>query len=96
MPVRIVKVHRPLDEVMISDRRYRGDDFARAARMGMSYLAMNRLVERINPDLSLTFEGVLEDPAVAVDAVVEALMLSPNYDQIERARHFVQPSMKHV
>ncbi len=96
LPVRYLHIYRPLDEVMTSDRRYRGDDLGRAAKMGMSHLAMTRLLERVKPELSLTFAGVLEDPAATVDALVDALELSPDYDQLERARQFVQPSMKHV
>lgn len=96
LPLRIVQVRRPLDEVMTSDRRYRGDDVARAARMGVSYLGMNRLVERIQPVLELTFAGIIQNPDQSVESLIEAFGLSPDYGQIESARDFVQPSMKHV
>lgn len=92
LPIRTVHVHRPLDEVMRSDRRYRGDDLGRAGRMGMHWLTMQRLLEQIPPRAALEFGRVREDPELAIATLIEAFDLAPDEAQTAGARAFVQPS----
>jgi hypothetical protein len=91
LPIRLVHVRRPLDDVMRSDRRYRGDDLGRAGRMGMHWLAMQRLLEQVPPSATLDFGLVRESPAAAIATLVDALALAPGEEQVAGARAFVVP-----
>ena len=96
LPIRILHIHRPLDEVMVSDRRYRGDDLHRAARLGMATLALARLLEQITPTLSLEFRHVLADPMGSTEAIVDHFELTPSTSQRAEAIRFVDPKLRNV
>lgn len=105
LPVRILRIHRPLEDSIESDARYQvqlRDDFTpeasvfRSAQMGGYYQAANVLCGMIPPTLELDFEGVLVDPMDAIIHICHAFNLEPDEDQRQAATRFVDPEMRNV
>jgi len=100
LPIKIVDISRPLEEVMASDaERYaRGPErlpdhhiptpyqvCTRASGVAACWMAKELLYKAVKPVISFQFKGFLEDPPKCIEALVEALGLEPTDRQMTEA-----------
>ena len=100
LPVDILSVERPIEDVLNADQERMADrprrkpgatpatiqeHWNRASGTAAMWLARNQLIAMHPPKLTLQFYDVLEDPQAAVDAICEAFGLTPTDEQLSEA-----------
>ena len=91
LPLTVVHVKRNLDDTFVSDIRYTGEDYNRAAWRGVYDLALRQLVRRVPPVCTIQYEDAIAYPYRTVQTLVTALGLTPTQAQTDKAIAFINP-----
>lgn len=102
LPIRIVRVRRPLEHSIRSNWKYGKEQGQKAIRRAMQvtgYWACCEELCRIAPHLhvhTIDFYALLETPAIHVAGLVHALELEPEREQMRKAAAFIDGRMRNV
>lgn len=91
LPISVLHVTRDLQDTFESDIKYTGNDTDRAQLRGLLHLGLTRLVERIPPTLTLSYEEILRDRYGTVTSIIRAFGLSASADTVDQAAQFIDP-----
>lgn len=100
LPIRIVRVLRPLEDSIRSNWRYGQEagqaKIRRAMEVAGYWACCEALCTHVAPVVTLDFYALLREPGTMIAQLVTLLDLEPSQEQIRAAKASVEPSMRHV